>query len=216
MSSPELLMNPDDEFDEFWDAVMVMLNPVFGLGVAVQEYQTGGRKVGVIRIKDPVTKFEHVVGIKYSCRRWPIPPSMAQLYEERLRKLVAEKVPHRILSEADITLVICGKFTRGVTKLSHRERKTSGRSEMVYYVQKRGRSIIDVAKRIAELLKRYYMSRISRIREVCTRLEEQGLDTTRLDIAKLSTFLTIITKKLDEGIQLLHRKHKFNHCLKKV
>ena len=35
------------EFDEFWDAVMVMLNPVFGLGVAVQEYQTGGRRVGV-------------------------------------------------------------------------------------------------------------------------------------------------------------------------
>lgn len=193
-------------FEDFWDKFLALLQGLFKARVAYQQWQSGWLKCGTIHIRDRVTEYSHIVAVKYSERKWPIPPSLAHQYEDRFTRQLQTYVPQELLRKSDITVIIVGKYSRGVAKLSRLLRKLSRKTKLTYFLNARGRTTTEQAVRAVKIVERYYKARTARIREVRTRLEEQGLDTSRLQITQLETFFMFVTNKLREGVRLLTGK----------
>lgn len=200
------MMHNDDreeykEYEKFWGTLAALLNPLCRLGVMEQFAQQAKRRAGIFVLRDRVTGFAHIIVVKYSERKWVIPPSLVELYTERTRRWVTRITPVDLLQRADTTYILVGKFSRGAWRKSYITRKMTGRTEALILISKRGRSIVEQAKRVIHTLLKFYSTRIRRIRETLQRLEEQGYSTTGLDITKLMTFITVVIRYLDEAMR---------------
>jgi len=188
-------------YDIFTNCVLASFRRLLAQGIAEVEDQTPSRRTLIIKIEDKVSKLRHLVDIKVSEREWPIPPSLAELYLERFWSYIAKKLPHSLVTDADHTVFIVGNFTSGVSGRSYVTRRISGKSTLVYYVQRRHKAIRDIKRKIMEILAKFYSARLKRIHEVKQHLEERGLDTRYLDLNRIEAFLTILCMWVDRILQ---------------
>jgi len=192
---------PEDEFDEFMNTILARFRRLFAQGLAEQFAQSAFYRATIIKIEDKVTKLTHTIVLKLSLRKWPIPPSLADQYLERTWQWVTRVYPSELMQRSDFTVFLIGNLTHGVAGKSYVTKRLSGKSTLVYYVQKRRKALREIIRKIFEIINRYYTARLRRIHEVKRQLEERGLDTSFLDLNRIEAFLTLLSLWLDNILQ---------------
>jgi len=189
------------EYEKFMDAIMPRFRRLFAQGIAEQFAQSAFYKASIIKIEDKVSKLTHAIVLKFSERKWPVPPSLADQYLERTWQWVTRIYPSELMQRSDFTVFLIGNLTHGVAGKSYVTKRLSGKSTLVYYVQKRRKAIREIIRKIFEIINRYYTARLRRIHEVKRQLEERGLDTSFLDLNRIEAFLTLLSLWLTNILQ---------------
>jgi len=165
-----------------------------GKGLHLEFIQSAFYKDIIVKVRDSVAKFMHVIVIKLS-ERYAVPPSLFETFIEREWRRLQRLLNHEELRRADFTIFIAGQLTKGVTKLSYVTKRLSGKTCLVYALQTKHRTLKSVLKRIVSVIQKYYETRLSAIRQKINRLKERGLSDTeidRLEISQLATLLRAI------------------------
>ena len=172
-----------------------------GRGLDYEFRESAFYRYVVLRLRDPVTGFTHIIAVKVS-ERYAVPPWLFNQFVDRFWRQLQRLYSSLELSRADLSIFIVGNMTRGVFAEGYKARRLSGKTVLVYPVQARHRTLKSVIARILQVIARYYGARVTAIREKIRRLREQGRDwyeIDRLEIRHLHDFLTLLLRKL-EGI----------------